>query len=279
MENIKLFIKNNLMIIMIIIIAVLVISVMVMIVANRTSKFKTTLITPMDQIDPTPPQVFSPLTGEIDGIKLEPPVVNEEIGLAMVYPQGSGASMSKLDSNSFTPSSPGPLLTDYTIPESYGESSLTDPTGTNGAGQGSRILKIKSAGNQMGYKPVDESHGSSFAGAYGSSEVQNGNVTLINGAQSVDYSSSFNPNDNLKIQTSPGQESTISNCETTYPNVVKYNDFCITDGDIPYGQIVENKVNPRLVSRWESFTGDYSREAALEPIDGLLYPNLNVLVK
>ena len=54
----------------------------------------------MNQIDPTPPKEFTPLSQEIDGIHLEPPVVHEEIGLAMVYPQGVGVSMSKSDSNS-----------------------------------------------------------------------------------------------------------------------------------------------------------------------------------
>jgi hypothetical protein len=83
--------------------------------------------------------------------------------------------------------------------------------------------------------------------------------------------------ENLVIQTSPGQTSTLPNCEQTYPNVVKYKDFCITEGDIPYGQVVDGRVNPRLVSRWESYTGDYSREAALQNIDGVLYPELNVL--
>ena len=118
--------------------------------------------------------------------------------------------------------------------------------------------------------------GTLFAGAYTQGEVQDGS-TLINGAQPVNYNSLFNPEDNLKLQTSPGQQSNLPNCETTYPNVVKYNNFCITEGDIPYGQIVDNKVNPRLVSRWESFTGDYSRQDALTPIDGVLYPNLAIL--
>ena len=246
--------------------------------AFKKSGFKTTLITPMDQIEPIPPMEFTPLSQKIDGISLAQPVVPEEIGLAMLYPQGAGASMSKKDSNSFEPTQPGPLLTDYTIPESYGESSLTDPMGDKGASEGSRILKIKSTGNQMMYKPVDESMGDIFAGAYSQDEVQKGS-TLINGAQQVNYNNNFVPNDNLRLQTSPGQESTLPNCETTYPNVVKYNNFCITEGDIPYGQVIDNKVNPRLVSRWESFTGDYSREAALAPIDGVLYPNLGVLVK
>ena len=85
---------------------------------------------------------------------LVPPVVPEEIGLAMVYPQGQGVGMSKSDSNSFEPDKPGPLLTEYSIPESYGESSLTDPMGTKGSEQSARILKIQSTGNQLNFKPV-----------------------------------------------------------------------------------------------------------------------------
>jgi len=187
--------------------------------------------------------------------------------------------MVKSDSNAFTPGNPGPLLTDYSIPESIGESSLSDPTGNNGAGEGARVLRIKSTGSQLDYKPVDESLTENFSVAYGKGEVQAGKVGLINGAQAVNYENGYIPENNLKLQASAGQESTLPNCETWYPNTVKYKDYCITEGDIPYGQVVDNKVNPRLVSRWESYTGDYSRQAALSPIDGVLYPNLNVLVK
>jgi hypothetical protein len=223
------------------------------------------------------PQPFPSLekkTGDFP--PLAKPVVPEEIGLAMIYPQGSGVGMSKEDSNSFYPTKPGSLLTNYEIPQSYGESSLTDPNGYNGAKEGARVLRITSTGNQMGYKPVDESMGGNYAAAYNSGEVQTGS-TLINGANTINYTDSFVPEDNLTIQTSPGQKGTRTNCEKTFPNVVKYKDFCITEGDIPYGQIVDGKVNPRLVSRWESFTGDYSRQEALTPIDGVLYPNLNIL--
>jgi len=211
------------------------------------------------------------------GITLSKPDVPEEIGLAMVYPQGAGVGMSPLDSDSFYPTKPGTLLTDHRIPESYGESGLSDPNGVKGADQGSRIIKIKSVGNQLGFKPTDESlNGKTYASAYNDGEVQTGN-TLISNQGPIDYSDNYNPDDNLILQTSPGQDSNLNNCETTYPKVVKYKDFCITEGDIPYGQIVDGKVNPRLVSRWESFTGDYSRTDALQDIDGLLYPKLNVL--
>ena len=219
---------------------------------------------------------FSQVTQVPNFPNLVPPVVHEEIGLAMVYPQGVGIGMSKSDSNSFEPGNPGPLLTDYTIPESYGESSLSDPTGINGSDQGARIIRINSNGDQGNYKPIDESDNTYYSVAYAQGQIPKG-IQLINDATPIVYTDSFSPSNNLKLQSSPGQMSSLTNCETTYPNTVKYNNFCITEGDIPYGQIVDNKVNPRLVSRWQSFTGDYSREKALEPIDGLLYPNLNVL--
>ena len=205
---------------------------------------------------------------------LVPPVVPEEIGLAMVYPQGQGVGMDKNDSNSFKPGNPGPLLTDYTTPESYGESSLSDPMGDRGSDQAARIIRINSTGNPLNYKPVDEAN--YFSAAYGNGTLDRG-VQHINGDLPINYHDNFNPTDNLKLESSPGQMSTLDNCEQTYPNTVKYNNFCITKGDIPYGQVVNNQVNPRLVDRWQSFTGDYSREEALGPLDGTLYPTLNVL--
>jgi hypothetical protein len=213
-----------------------------------------------------------------DVFKLETPDVPEEIGLYMAYPQGSGVGMSSADSNSFYPDKPGPLLTDHVGPESYGESSLADPSGFQGADQGCRVLKLKGTGNQLVYKPLDETTKCNFSAAYTPGEFQKG-ATFINGVQPFNYTDSFNPESNLILQTSPGQQSTLTNCESTYPNVVKYKDMCITAGDIPYGQVVDGKVNPRLVSRWESFTGDYSRKDALSPIDGVLYPDLGVLTQ
>jgi len=224
------------------------------------------------------PKSFPPIETEFpkEEINLRKPDVPEEIGFAMLYPQGSGAGMSTLDSNSFYTTNPGPLLMDHTIPESYGESSLTDPTGFNGANQGARVLRLTTTGDQMKYKPSDINETSSFASAYSEGEVQKGPV-YINGNTGIDYTDSFKPESNLIIQTSPGQESTLDLCEKTYPGVVKYNNFCITKGDIPYGKVINNEVNPRLVSRWESYTGDYSRPDALQDIDGVLYPNLNIM--
>jgi len=243
--------------------------------SKSKSKFNNLLIN--NNLTEIPPKQFTELgVNNVDNLPLMPATVKEETGLAMIYPQGSGVGMSNEDSNSFTISKPGPLLTNYTIPESYGESSLTDPTGIMGASQGARVIRLNGTGNQLKFKPVDESENKNYSAAYTSGEVQNGKM-LINGSQFINYSDSFNPEAQLSIQTSPGQNSTLNNCEKTYPSVVKYEDFCITDGDIPYGQVVDGKVNPRLVSRWESYTGDYSRQKALDPIDGVLYPQLNVL--
>jgi hypothetical protein len=243
----------------------------------KKSGFTTELNVPVDSLNSEQPKVFPNITKKTGNFPpLAKPVVPEEIGLAMVYPQGSGVGMSILDSNSFYPDKPGTLLTDFKIPPSYGESSLTDPNGTNGAQEGARVLRIASTGSQTSYKPTDESRTINYAAAYSDGEVQSGQ-TLIEGHTPINYTDSFVPENNLVIQTSPGQQGTKTSCEKTYPNVIKYGDFCITEGDIPYGQVVDGKVNPRLVSRWESFTGDYSRDAALTPIDGVLYPNLAIL--
>jgi hypothetical protein len=183
--------------------------------------------------------------------------------------------MDKKDSNSFAKNNKDVLLTDYSIPQAYGESSLTDPTGELGANQGARVIKLKSTGSQSKFKPLDETRHSVYATAYADSgEVQNGEV-FLNESDNMDYTDSFVPESALGIQTSPGQMSSLDNCEATYPKVEKYKDFCITDGDIPYGQVVNGKVNPRLVSRWESYTGNYSKEEALKQTSGLLFPTLN----
>jgi hypothetical protein len=239
------------------------------------SSFNDLLIS--NNIKPDIPQVFPPYDSPVkDFIPLAQPTVKEEVGLGIIYPQGAGASMSKLDSNAFVPGSPGVLLSDYTIPEAYGESSLTDQFGDRGANQGARVIKIKDVGNQNSYKALDESECCTFAAAYSEGEVSI-NKAFVNQNGPIDYSDAFIPEENLGIQTSPGQESKLQNCEATYPNVIKYDNFCITNGDIPYGKVVNGKVNPRLVSRWESYTGQYDPQDALDIIDGTLYPRLNVM--
>ena len=250
---------------------ILVVVIVAVVLFCRTkSGFKDNLVNPTASLNKSQPRSFPSLSST----GLAPPVVPEEIGLAQMYPHGQGVGMTNADSNAFTPTHPGPLLTDYTIPESYGESSLTDPTGQFGAGQGSRILRILNTGDQLNFKPSDEIESNNYSRAYST------DVGLVNNNDStnIDYSDEFVPEKSLTITASPGQASSLSNCQVTYPNVVKYGEFCITSGDIPYGQVVAGKVNPRLVSRWESYTGDYSREEALRPIDGNLYPNVGVLV-
>ncbi len=273
--NLPEIIKSNKMYILIF--AVL-LFVMAFVSGSSKSSFYDTLTKPVGSIvNNEQPLSFPPLTSTPQGtIPIVKPDVPEEIGYSMVYPQGSGVGMEKVDSNSFEPGKPGPLLTDYINPESYGASSLADPMGTRGSDQGCRVIKFTSTGNQMDFKPIDDTDKENFSAAYTNGEVQKGNY-FINGSGPIDYSSTFNPENNLILQTSPGQSSTLSNCETTYPNVIKYDGLCITEGDIPYGKVVNGKVNPRLVSRWQSYTGDYSPEEALSPIDGVLYPNLNVL--
>jgi hypothetical protein len=255
-----------------------IVCVIIFAVLMSKSGFYDTLTSPGGLINTDQPLSFPPLSTTPPGtFPLMEPVVPEEIGLAMVYPQGSGVGMEKSDSNSFEPGNPGPLLTDYVNPESYGQSSLTDPMGSAGASQGCRVIKLNGTGNQMNFKPMDDSEKETFSAAYTKGEVQEGHA-FVNGGKSINYSDNFNPENNLSVETSPGQSSTLKNCEKTYPNVVKYGDLCITEGDIPYGKVVNGKVNPRLVSRWESYTGEYSRSDALNPIDGVLYPNLSVLV-
>jgi hypothetical protein len=257
-----------------------VIAVIVLLTRSKSkSKFKTTLITPFSEFNVNQPMSLGKIDKPSPEIQLQPPDVPEEIGLAMVYPQGEGVGMDPYDSNSFYPGNPGSLLTNHTTAESIGESSLSDPLGKAGSMEGARILKIKSTGNQSNFKPIDSSISKVYSGAYGEEDVQASASTMIDGGSNIKYGDKFKPSNNLNLQASPGQSSNLPNCDTTYPNVVKYKGMCITEGDIPYGQVVDNKVNPRLVSRWESFTGDYSRNLALDPIDGVLYPNLNVLAK
>jgi len=267
--------KNKRLTIAFFIVLLIMVIIVPVIFSASKSKFNDLLIN--NVLTQIPPKDFPPLdVNNVDNLPLLPATIKEETGLGMLYPQGAGVSMSDTDSNSFNNNQPGPLLTDYSIPEAYGESSFTDPTGMNGASEGVRVLKLKATGNQLNFKPLDESEKNLYSRAYTPGEVQSGQK-LINGAGFINYSDSFDPESQLGLSTSPGQSSTLNNCEQTYPNVEKYGQFCITDGDIPYGKVVNGKVNPRLVSRWESYTGDYSRQEALAPIDGTLYPKLSTL--
>jgi hypothetical protein len=181
-------------------------------------------------------------------IPLLKPDVPEEIGFPLY---GKGVSMDPLDSNVFNAEkTPGDLHVNYSQNDSVGESTYSDEFG-------SRIIKIKSSGNQNNFIGLDESTKKYQAGAYNKQNIQSG-YTLINGSNSINYSSEFIPTQNLKLETSPGHSTVTENCESTYPHTINNNGICLTEGDIPYNSIVNGKVNPRLVSRWESYTGNYN---------------------
>ena len=100
------FIKKNQISV---IILVFLIVCAVMLIVNR-EKFNTTLSG--EPINNQTPKHFPKLNEQVGSFPpLAPPTVPEEIGLAMKYPQGTGVGMNVLDSNSFYPTKPGPLLT------------------------------------------------------------------------------------------------------------------------------------------------------------------------
>jgi len=227
----------------------------------QKNDFSPTLETESSQLNNFQPKQFSK--------DFVPPPIKEEIGLAMVYPQGMGVSMSPADSNSFSPGNKDSLLTDYSIPESYGESSFNDPTGKLSA----RIIDISSTGTQDSFKPMDSLAKHPYSAAY---TLGNKEFVLPNSVY-TDYNDTFVPERNTVLQGSPGKDNTMAPCDTLYPPVVKYGDSCITAGDIPYGEYVmvngQKVVNPRLVSREEFYTGNYDADKALSNEFGLLYPN------
>jgi hypothetical protein len=170
------------------------------------------------------------------------PDVPEEIGLSVAYPQGA-VGMEASDA-------------------------LSQPVEN-----ASRIISLKSKGSLNNFKPFDDTEKEVYFPAYSKSgEVPKTN-TFIGNSGPLNYTDSFDPNDSLGIQSSPGQEAT-SECQQTYPRVLKYDGMCITEGDIPYTKTIDGKVNPRLVSRWESYTGDYSASEALKAKGGLLFPEI-----
>jgi len=226
--------------------------------------FSPTLVTPDSELNEEQPMRF-------DNNFVRPPI-NEEIGFGMIYPQGSGVSMSPKDSDSFSKAGNYILLSDHTIPESYGESSFNDPTGKKSA----RIIEVGSVGKQNQFKPyeLNFNHEKVYSEAY-----KNGNTEFV---KSINYNDpSFVPEENTVLQGSPGKTDNSSNvgCDTLYPKVVKYKGSCITAGDIPYGTTIDvngkKVVNPRLVSAWESYTNKYNADDVINGTsDGLLYPKI-----
>ena len=201
------------------------------------------------------------IVGNEQQIPLLKPDVPEEIGFPLY---GKGVSTDPADSNVFiSEKNPGSLHTEYNQNDSIGESSYSDQFG-------SRIIKLNSAGIQSSFLGKDEAEFKYEAGAYNKPPVQSG-YTLLNYNNPINYSSNFNPSSNLKIETPPGQYTSTDNCETTYPNTINNNGVCLTAGDIPYNTIVNGKVNPRLVSRWESLTGSYDPNQIIKQSSSL-YP-------
>ena len=237
---------------------------------NEKSNFNVDLVSSKYTNDQ--PMSFTPLTSPIGkNIPLASPTVPEEIGLGYVYPQGAGSAMSPFDSDSFAPGNT--LLTQHLVPQSYGDSNFIDPVFNDG----SKIIKLRSAGQQDKFKPMDSNIECTFAShKQPKLEVAAGSTTMIPGNEYINYSDSFKPEDHLKIQNSPGKEAMVSPCEDTYPRAINVGKYCVTAGDIPYGQVVNGRVNPRLVSRWESYTGKYNPQEALQGIDGTLYPRLAI---
>lgn len=178
--------------------------------------------------------------------------IAEEAGFP-IY--GKGVSTDPMDSNVFdSENNPGKMHVEYPQNESFGESMYSDSFG-------SRIIKLKNAGTQSGFKGLDESQNKYISGAYGMGGVQTGYTLMGN---EVNYSSEFIPKNGLKMEASPGSYSLSNECESTYPNTVLSNGACLTAGDIPYDSVINGKVNPRLVSRWESYTGNYNAEEVLK---------------
>ena len=237
---------------------------------NQKSRFNVDLVS--TKYTNAQPMSFTPLTTPVGkNMPLAPPTVAEEIGLGYAYPQGNGVSMSPFDSDSFAPG--GTLMVEHLVPQSYGDSNYINTVFNDG----SKIIKLKSAGNQSNFKPMDSNIEETFAShRQHNIGVEAGSTTLIPGNEYIDYSDNFNPEKNLKIENSPGKEAFLSPCEDTYPRAVNVGKYCITAGDIPYGKVVNGRVNPRLVSRWESYTGKYDPAVALEGIDGTLYPRLAI---
>ena len=175
------------------------------------------------------------------------PPVKEEIGLAQVYPQGSGVAMSSENSKGLPPDL---KLDDHNYPEAYGQSSLgnrkmqfTD---------GMKILSVKTTGKQDNY-----------SGLYFNDDYLN-----------VSDGPEFQIEQLMQVETIPGKQFNNNDIpEQSYPATLQYKNNFIIDGDIPYGETVNGKINPRLLSRWEYYTNQYNAKEKLSQ-SGLLYPKV-----
>lgn len=205
-------------------------------------------------------------------IELDPPTVKEEIGLGIKYPQGQGVAMSPSDSNTFALPNPNALLSKHNVPQANGISNYADLTGTLGANEGAKIIKLVNTGVQNKFKPQDEDF--RYPGTYSSAYDTDNTIYVTPGSVEINYNDSFEPEKQLKLTSSAGKESKTADCAEYFPANIKLEDICISKVDLPYGKIINNQVNPRLVSRWESYTNNYNPEEALSLADGNMYPKI-----
>jgi len=250
---------------------------------SKFSKFSKSTLTPLptlysgttDHFSPlleTPPsQLTSEQPKEFVNDFVKPPN-KEEVGYSILYPQGMGVSMSNADSNAFVGGDSNILLTDYKNPESYGESSFNDPMGEYSA----KILDIGNTGIQDQFKPTDVLSTTNYASAYNNSVPNKEYFT--DSPIYTNYTDNFVPEKNIDLHALPGKDFSLAPCDDVYPNVVKYNDSCITVGDIPYGQSVnvngKEMVNRRLLDTYQAYTGDYNANDILKNENGLLFPKI-----
>lgn len=183
------------------------------------------------------------------------PVLREEVG-SQAYPQGHGVGMNISDSNALPPKKVL-LMSNTELPQAYGESSLADGMGKKGTSDGCRVLELKSMGNQDMFKPFSK-------GA--------NNHTFVSPKDIISYGSDWRPSkEGLRLACSAGKSAPNTPCQDWLPNNFKVDGVCVTAGDLPYDN--PNLPNPRMVSRPEFFTGDFSN---VTPADynngGQLFP-------
>jgi hypothetical protein len=199
-------------------------------------------------------------------IRLLKPDVPEEDGFPLY---GGGVSMDRNDSDVLISTNDnGPLHTSLLKNESIGESMYTDQFG-------SRIVKIKNTGSQSNFKGFDESESTNYSAAYNNNTLVQTGYNFINNNTFINYGDDFVPDNNILTEGSPGSMTATPNCEQTLPRTTKSGDYCLSDVDLPYKEVTNGKVNPRLVSRWESYTGMYDPQAVInDSHSGNLFPKV-----
>jgi len=233
------------------ILLVFLVLLLLFIFTQKKSGFNDVLDGQINTITPIIPDSYNTCSNDISLLR---PDVPEERAFPLY---GAGASMDRDDSNTTANINKSDSLhTLFKVNESIGESPFSQNIN-------SRIIKIKDVGKQNMFNAFEKNF-------YTAAFVNN---TILDNKKFVTQQyDDYNPSNNLLLESSPGSVNNSEvNCESTYPKVVNFNGMCLTEGDIPYEQIVNGKVNPRLVSRWESFTGQYDPNQVLLT-NGLLYP-------